>query len=206
MPWASKALPGWSQGSDPATFTAHLHVPTHLCPTFSLHKPSSIFSTLEAWVHCVPGVGFSEIRFLSCFPTASLCLWWVAEPGLLEPWAPLPQYSYALAITLLLKNLFDLSFLFLWFCFPFWENILNFFVLLYLVFFFFFKDFIYLRWGKREHEQGEGHREKQVFLLLVLPPPPIPINPPHWHEIWQYERADRLFSCIQIWMALKRFG
>lgn len=29
------------------TFTARLHVPTDLCPTFSLHNPAGLSSTLE---------------------------------------------------------------------------------------------------------------------------------------------------------------
>ena len=43
------------------TCTAHLHIPANLCPTFSLHKPGIIFSTLETvfetLVCCLPCVG-----------------------------------------------------------------------------------------------------------------------------------------------------
>ena len=46
--------------------TIRLHVPTSLCPTFSLDKPRSIFSTLETvfemLVFCLPGVGLTEIN------------------------------------------------------------------------------------------------------------------------------------------------
>lgn len=48
------------------TFTAHLQVPADLCPTFSLCKPGGIFSILETLfetlLHCLPGVGLTEIN------------------------------------------------------------------------------------------------------------------------------------------------
>jgi len=87
------------------TFTAHLHVPADLCPTFSLYKPGSIFSTLEtafgSLVPSFPSVGLTEINsFLVSPPLLSLPLNFVSgewqslvclgppEPGALVPLFP----------------------------------------------------------------------------------------------------------------------
>ena len=54
------------------TFATHLDVPTDLCPTFCLYKPSSIFGTLdtifETLVHCLPGVGLTDINSFLVLP------------------------------------------------------------------------------------------------------------------------------------------
>ena len=59
------------------TFTACLHVPTDLCPTFSFYTPRRIFSTSETGFemlgHCRPGVGLAKINsFLVLPPLISL--------------------------------------------------------------------------------------------------------------------------------------
>ena len=60
------------------TFTAHLHIVTKPCPTFSLYEPRSIFSTLETIFGemlvccCLPSVGLTEINpFLLSPPLVS---------------------------------------------------------------------------------------------------------------------------------------
>lgn len=68
------------------TFAAHLQVPTYLCPTFSLCKPGSIFSTLETasetLAHYLLGVGLTEINsFLVLPPLPSLPLDFVSRSG-----------------------------------------------------------------------------------------------------------------------------
>lgn len=54
------------------TSIAHLHIPTGLCPTFSLDEPESIFTTLETviemLVQCLSGVSVAEIN---SFPVSS---------------------------------------------------------------------------------------------------------------------------------------
>lgn len=84
------------------TFSACLPVSTDLCPTFSLHKPESIFSTLETvvekLVHYLPGTGFTEINPFSCVTTTCLTTFVVSgqswsllgspEPGALLPLSP----------------------------------------------------------------------------------------------------------------------
>lgn len=64
------------------TGIAHLHGPTNLCPPFSLHKPSSIFSTLETafaiLVCCLLSLHLRD-KSLSCFTALSLCLWMLIE-------------------------------------------------------------------------------------------------------------------------------
>ena len=73
------------------TFTARLHIPTDLCPTFSSYKPGSVFGTLETvfetLVHSLPGAGLAEINSFLVSPLlVSLPLDFVsrrvAEPGL----------------------------------------------------------------------------------------------------------------------------
>ena len=66
------------------TFTAHLHAPTHFCPTFFLYKSRSIFSTLETVFEtlacCLACSGFSEIHpFLVSPPLISLLLDFVRD-------------------------------------------------------------------------------------------------------------------------------
>ena len=60
-------------------FTAHLHVPTDLCPTFSSYKPESIFGTLETISElldpCPARVSLTEIIRFSLHHCLSLCLW-----------------------------------------------------------------------------------------------------------------------------------
>lgn len=61
------------------TFTAHLHGPTDLCPSFSFYKPGKIFGTLETifeiLAHCLLGIGLTEINsFLVSQPLMSLPL------------------------------------------------------------------------------------------------------------------------------------
>ena len=60
------------------TCIACLHVPTNLCPTFSLYKPSTIFSTLESvfgiLVRCLPSVLTEINSFLASLPLVSLPL------------------------------------------------------------------------------------------------------------------------------------
>lgn len=59
--------------------TAYLQVPTDLPPTFSFHKPRSIFKTLETIFemldHCLPGVGFTAINYFLFHHHSSPCLW-----------------------------------------------------------------------------------------------------------------------------------
>jgi len=79
--------------------------PTHLCHTFSLYKPGSIFSILETifemLVHCLPGVGLTEINsflvspLLVSLPLDSVSREWVnlvclgiPETGALAPLHP----------------------------------------------------------------------------------------------------------------------
>ena len=81
------------------TLTTQQHLPTDLCPTFSLYKPGSIFSTLETVFETldrgIPGVGSTEINpFLVAPPLISLpldfCQQQVARPGLFGTlWAKL---------------------------------------------------------------------------------------------------------------------
>lgn len=84
------------------TFTAHLHAPTPLGPTFSSCKPESIFGTLETVFETparyLPGVGLTEINpspvslalvSLSLdLGGAELGLFGTLEPGALAPWRP----------------------------------------------------------------------------------------------------------------------
>ena len=78
------------------TFNAHLHVSTHLCPTFSLPKPGSIFDTLETvfelLVYCLPVVGLTEINpFLTYPPLVSLPLDFVSFEWPHHVWDPRRQ-------------------------------------------------------------------------------------------------------------------
>ena len=68
------------------TFTAQLRVPTDLCPTLSLDKPWSVFSSLETiLVCCLPDVGLTEIN--SCpVSTLPLPLWILPAENLVCLW------------------------------------------------------------------------------------------------------------------------
>lgn len=82
-------------------FTDHLLIPTDLCPTFPLYKPTSIFSALKiaraTWVLSFSCAGIPDLNsFLVSSPSISLpldsCQWQVA---IWEPiWEPGDRCSY----------------------------------------------------------------------------------------------------------------
>lgn len=67
-------------------FSAQLHIPTDFCPTCSLSRPRSIFSTSEAafmmLVRCLPSVGLTEVN---SFPVSPLVSLWILSVQVVEP-------------------------------------------------------------------------------------------------------------------------
>lgn len=100
-PWG----PPWSHKTPPVidsktmmnlTFTAHLHLPTHLSPTLSLHKAGSIFSTwetvFETLVLCLFHCHSSLCRWILSAVSDRIWSVWDPPPPPLEPGALAPLY------------------------------------------------------------------------------------------------------------------